>query len=111
MSHEVIIRELADIRRALPKLTEEIAAAEERLAKASRHLEEAKARAFLESQGAVKVREMQTTISTSLVAASRDDAAAVVRYLKMRRADLETLQSSLQTTAKLLEAGHPAGTH
>lgn len=107
-SSEVIVRELADIRRALPKLTEEIAAAEERLAKATRHLEEAKARAFLESQGAVKVREMHTVMATSLVAAARDDAAAVLRYLKMRRSDLETLQSSLQTTAKLLEVHHAA---
>lgn len=104
-SSEVIVRELADIRRALPKLTEEIAAAEERLAKAARHLKEAEARTFLEAQGPVKNREMQTVISTSLLAAARDDAAAVVRYLKMRRSDLEMMQSSLQTTAKMRELG------
>lgn len=100
-----MISDLADIRRALPRLTEEINAAEERLARASRHLKEAEARSFLEARGPVKEREMQTVIATAQLVAARDDAAAVVRYLKMRRSDLETMQSNLQSTAKILEFG------
>lgn len=103
MNAQLIAAQLTDVRMALPKITDELQAAEERLARASRHLKEAEARAYLETPGPVKEREANVVLSTVLLASARDDAAAVVNYLKRRRADLELIQTNLQSTAKLLD--------
>lgn len=99
----LIMTQLADVRMALPKITDELQTAEQRLATATRHLKESEARNYLEARGPVKEREMQVVIATALLVGARDDAAAVVNYLKRRRADLELIQTNLQSTAKLIE--------
>lgn len=98
-----IIRELSDVKNKVAQNAGIIQDCERAFLEADRDFRREYAMAYKRAQGSVEDRKQQATIDTDSFAHARDDALIALNYAKTRSRSFETIQTNLQTQARLVE--------
>ncbi|UFS58925.1 hypothetical protein [Subtercola endophyticus] len=98
-----VVTELDEIRHAVMRSAVDIRDAESKAASADEDFRREWAVAYRRAEGSVKDREAVADLDTMTLRKEKNAAAIQVGYLKRRAADLETVQTNVQTQARMVD--------